>query len=190
MAPMIDDDFIGTLSDSDEVSDEEALVRSIPSVNGTKRKLDVKKQSAVKKQKTDNEPKGDEDVDSDFEFGLEAGLAQLDDYEAFVGDVDLSSRRAIDIDAIAARRRHRLAADDFEEGKDEEQSEDSFDRLGGGADMAEEEEEESGSEDESTSIQSANDAEDEDGERITVSTTSRKTPARSVPQNVWKFEFA
>ena len=55
MAPMLDDDLVGTLSDSDVISDEDQVAEE-PTVerNSKKRKLESQKQSAVKKQKKED----------------------------------------------------------------------------------------------------------------------------------------
>lgn len=146
MAPLLDDgDFIGTLSDNDVVSDDEALPPAVePSTKSTKRKRESKKQSAVKKQKTTengDQQEEDEDVDSDFEFGLEDGTSMLDDYAAFVGDGIAGTKKAFDVEAAAARRGHHVHSapeaevDLQEEARDDEESEASFDGFGGGADM-------------------------------------------------------
>ena len=149
MAPfMDDDDFIGTLSDHEVLSDEESGNQGPPpAINGAKRKRGNKKQSAAKKRKTseDEEDERDEDVDSDFEFGLEDGNTMLDDYEAFVGDDFVGSKKTFDVDAAAARRIEMPLSD--EEGGQNEQddmSEASIDGFGGGADMGEDENGEEG----------------------------------------------
>ncbi|KAK3686740.1 nucleolar DEAD-box protein required for synthesis of 60S ribosomal subunit [Vermiconidia calcicola] len=148
MAPIVeDDDFVGTLSDNDLVSDEEV---EVPATNGTKRKRETKKQSAVKKQKKDTDENGekvDEDVDSEFEFGLEDGITALDDYEAFVGDGSQAPKKAIDVDDIVARRRKVEDIEPVSESdgseidgeEDGEESEASFGGFGAGADLGENE---------------------------------------------------
>lgn len=156
MAPfmMEDDDFVGTLSDADFVSDEES--EAPPTLlSGTKRKRDTpKKQGAVKKQKQSEkqaqaeeaaeEVQVDGDVDSEFEFGLEdgrsGGLQDLDGLGA-EGEVD-------GIDELVARRQKKPDfADDavedeghssIEEEAEEEDSEGEFDGFGAGADLGEE----------------------------------------------------
>lgn len=97
MAPMIEDDFVPTLSDADDVSDEEVEVaQTVPQPsNGTKRKReDKKKASAVKKQKkaaddgdaadvSDGAGDRDSDMLSDFEFDNTERAAALGDFDGW-----------------------------------------------------------------------------------------------------------
>ena len=151
MAPLMDD-FVGTLSDSDDVPDELNDSPS-PIANGTKRKREaLKAQSAVKKQKTVALPNGtaaeeeenDSDVDSDFEFGLDDGADVLEDYEALVGD-RVPAKKGVDVEDIVARRRKFVEpVEDDEESALEavehrDESDDGFEGFGAGADMTAEE---------------------------------------------------
>ena len=154
MAPLLDD-FVGTLSDSDEISDEPVDSPS-PVSNGSKRKREIPKaQSSVKKQKksapvenvdVDGDEEDDE-VDSDFEFGLDDGADVLEDYEALLGDRVLA-KKGVDIEEIVARRKKEIEApasdEQLDESEDlslEEQSDEEFDGFGAGADLADEDEE-------------------------------------------------
>nr|POE72952.1 atp-dependent rna helicase drs1 [Quercus suber] len=117
MAPMMDDDFVGTLSDADDVSDGDNEVASdLPSQAGTKkRKRDDKKQTAVKKQKkventpeeVDENKEKDDDMLSDFEFESTDRAAHLEDFDGWaINDNKVAEvNGAMDIDAIVARRR-------------------------------------------------------------------------------------
>ena len=161
MAPLMDD-FVGTLSDSDEVSDEEVKSPSHAS-NGTKRKREVPRaQDAVKKQKiapvvTDTTVDGsdeDDDVDSEFEFGLDDGADVLEDYATLIGD-HAPTKKGVDLEEIVARRRIRRdiepvegesEADELEDepeaGNLSDESDDEFDGFGAGVDLAEENDDE------------------------------------------------
>ena len=148
MAPLLDeDDFITTVSDDEAISDEENSARGSPA-SGTKRKREPKKpQSTVKKQKIAfdedaEQDKADDDVDSEFEFGLEDGTAVLEDYEALVGD-RVPVKRGVDVEDIVARRRKTEddvgSVDDDEDYDSEARSEESLEGFGAGADIADEE---------------------------------------------------
>ncbi len=152
MAPLLDDDgFVGTLSDQDYISDEVTYGDALlPPTNGTKRKRKNPKKSAVKKQKV--EDKEEEDVDSDFEFGLEDDTAHLDDYEAFVGTGANPGKPSTDIEAKAARWK---PPPQLEPSESDEGSEASSDGFGAGADMGDESE---AGEDESEPDSTAEDA--------------------------------
>ena len=182
MAPLMDD-FVGTLSDSDQVSDEETRSPS-PITNGTKRKREVPKaQSAVKKQKTAVPPKGnaadgeehDSDVDSDFEFGLDDGADVLEDYEALVGD-RVPVKKGVDVEDIVARRRK--IAEPVEEdeqsvsetGEGSDESDDEFEGFGAGADLAAEEDDLNQVNGEHTSDDSGSDAAKDGDEDLAVPT--------------------
>ncbi|KAK3057534.1 nucleolar DEAD-box protein required for synthesis of 60S ribosomal subunit [Extremus antarcticus] len=167
MAPfMDDDDFVGTVSDNDLVSDEEHVA---PTEQGAKRKREARKQHPVKKQKQGNgDAAEEEDIDSEFEFGMEDATANLYDYEALLGDSGLGNKKAVDVDDIVARRKKTQDVDaDPDSGTDdgdgeeddelEEGSEGSFDGFGAGADPADEED---GANDADSQAQS--DAEEED----------------------------
>jgi ATP-dependent RNA helicase DDX27 len=86
MAPMIEDDFVLTLSDADEISDEEVQAAKV-----SKRKRDepTKKQSSVKKRKTSDEQvevereDKDSDLESDFEFDNSDSKAVLGGFDGF-----------------------------------------------------------------------------------------------------------
>ena len=156
------DDFVGTLSDSDKVSDEEVKSPSHAS-NGTKRKREVPRaQDAVKKQKiapvvTDTTVDGsdeDDDVDSEFEFGLDDGADVLEDYATLIGD-HAPTKKGVDLEEIVARRRIRRdiepvegesEADELEDepeaGNLSDESDDEFDGFGAGVDLAEENDDE------------------------------------------------
>ncbi|KAK4505780.1 hypothetical protein PRZ48_003745 [Zasmidium cellare] len=115
------DDLIGTLSDADDISDEESeeVVEVAP--KGTKRKRETKEQSSVKKQKEDK----DEDLDSEFEFENEAGPAELDDLDAWASAGNAYDR----ISEIVSRRKPKQPEpveedSDAEEGASDEESED------------------------------------------------------------------
>ncbi|KAK5166678.1 nucleolar DEAD-box protein required for synthesis of 60S ribosomal subunit [Saxophila tyrrhenica] len=154
MAPfMDDDDFVGTLSDNDVVSDEELAT---PKEQGTKRKRETPKQRPVKKQKQKQDNGGDaeeEDMDSEFEFGMEDGTAVLDDYETLLGGSGQGNKKAIDVDDIVARRKQTQDAEaehaSSDSGSSDEEddedidgaSETSFDGFGAGANIGEEDDE-------------------------------------------------
>lgn len=159
MAPfmMQEDDFVGTLSDSDYVSDEAVESAQAPQPSNKRKRDEKTKQSAVKRQKkgqsaeqpgqetADNDV--DSDVDSEFEFGLEDGTVDLRDLDGSGADGEIDG-----IDELVARRRKRsddeggASADgessDAEVGveDDDEVSEDELDGFGGGAHMGEEDE--------------------------------------------------
>jgi len=86
MAPVIEDDFVLTLSDNDEIPDdelEESEVEASPKPS-LKRKRADKAQSAVKKLKGEKEAgEEDEGILSDFEFddGRAADLADFDGWD-------------------------------------------------------------------------------------------------------------
>ncbi|TKA81038.1 hypothetical protein B0A55_02496 [Friedmanniomyces simplex] len=86
MAPIIVDDFVLTLSDDDDLPDEELEDSETEVVaeptKGNKRKRAETKQSAVKKLKAGGD-EGDEGILSDFEFddGRAADLADFDGWE-------------------------------------------------------------------------------------------------------------
>ena len=178
MAPLMmdEDDFVGTLSDADLLSDEESA--SPPPPSGLKRKREVpKKQGAVKKQKKKQDQAedekleqsvhDDEDVDSEFEFGLEDGtVGDLQDLDGLGADSEIDG-----IDELVARRQKRgetsdedaeedegLGSDDEAEGED---SEGEFDGFGAGADMGEDGADEEDAESESEAEAGAADEEDE-----------------------------
>jgi len=127
MAPMIEDDFVLTLSDADNVSDEGAEepepANAPKAANGTKRKRDEKKQSAVKKRKQDtqdaDEDRDDKDKDSDlaseFEFDNLDRTAALGDFDGWAmngsGPVNGPQRKIADIDDIVARRSGQTGVD-------------------------------------------------------------------------------
>lgn len=149
---MQDEDFVGTLSDDDLVSDE--ALEQAPSQPSSKRKRETSKaQRAVKKQRKETQASDelseqkaeDEDVDSEFEFGLEDGTAGgLQDLGGSGADGEIDG-----IDELVARRRSTrdsAGADmDMENGEDPtlygeveaEDSEGDFDGFGAGADMDE-----------------------------------------------------
>lgn len=145
MAPfMDDDDFIGTLSDNDAVSDEDGTPPS--PVQGAKRKRDIKKQSAVKKQKTGNVEEDEEDVekasdvDSEFDFGLEDPTAALDDWDAFEMGDNYGGKKTVDVDELIARRRkapEEPLEQEEQAGGDTDGSD--FEGFGAGADLGEDE---------------------------------------------------
>ena len=167
MAPLMeDDDFVGTLSDNDQISDEDTA--SPPPTNGAKRKRESKKQNAVKKQKVDSDEaeERDEDVDSEFEFGLEDGTAVLDDYEALVGDRVPAAKRGVDVDEIVARRMRTEDVEEDEETEDDGEkdssgSDDEFEGFGAGADLGDEADGVDSAEESDSEAESA-DAEDDD----------------------------
>ena len=140
MAPLMDDDdFVGTLSDNDQISDEEDVFPQ--PTNGTKRKWEEsRKQRPVKKQKNDSSNTGNDDVDSDFEFGLEDGTAELDDFEELVGDQGPGAKKGVDVEEIVARRRRVEELEEENEASaessvdEEEESEEKFGGFGPGAD--------------------------------------------------------
>ncbi|KAK0320360.1 nucleolar DEAD-box protein required for synthesis of 60S ribosomal subunit [Friedmanniomyces endolithicus] len=86
MASGFVDDFVLTLSDDDDVPDDELEESEVDTLielsNGHKRKRAETKQSAVKKHKSDNDG-GDEGILSDFEFddGRVADLADFDGWD-------------------------------------------------------------------------------------------------------------
>lgn len=182
MAPLMDD-FVGTLSDSDEVPDEETSSPS-PVTNGTKRKRELPKaQSAVKKQKTTTIPNGhavddeehDSDVDSEFEFGLDDGADVLEDYEALIGD-RIPAKKGVDVEDIVARRRKTVEPIVNEEESDVEleehvdESDDDFEGFGGGADLTVEEEDGNQLDEEHTSDDAESDAAEDVDEDVAAPT--------------------
>jgi ATP-dependent RNA helicase DDX27 len=173
------DDFIGTLSDSDQVSDEE-LASPSPPVNGTKRKREVSRtQSVVKKQKTsppteESVAEGedeDNDVDSDFEFGLDDGADVLEDYEALLGD-RVPAKKGVDVEEIVARRRKGVEPTESDEEADSaprnlsDESDGEFEGFGAGAALAQEVDDEDEVNGESASEGSEADGADDKGEDI------------------------
>ena len=166
---MPDDDFVGTLSD-DDISDEATELA------GGKRKredLGVKRGGGKKQKKQhvapaeDERTEADEDLDSEFEFGLEDGTVDnLRDIVSGADEVD-------GIDELVARRQkrsdevHEDEGDGGETGSEDEiedeESEGDFDGFGAGADMGEDEAE-AGSEPGSNEGQDAGATEGEDEE--------------------------
>ena len=134
MAPIIEDDFVPTLSDSDAISDEE--VEDVPkapqSTSGAKRKREEKKQTAVKKQKKaeavdnddDEQDVGEKDSDilSDFEFDNSERTAALGDFDGWAagGNDDVDP-----INKIVGRRLGKadIVVDDVASPEDEESEE-------------------------------------------------------------------
>ena len=183
MAPFIEnDDFVGTVSDNDDISDEEAvsLIAASPKESKKRERDEVgrKKQSAVKKQKigvedSDEEDRGERknsDVDSEFEFGVEDGTSALFDYETLVGDGPIRvGQKSVDVEDILARHRQDHEQDADSEISDEvEQSEEEFGGFGGGADMRE-----VSGDDEATS--------DQDDESIGSGTAEDEVDGQEVP---------
>nr|POE86613.1 atp-dependent rna helicase drs1 [Quercus suber] len=131
MAPMMDDDFVGTLSDADNVSDGGNEVEPELSLVGTKRKRDTKKQTAVKKQKKveiapvdlHEQKEKDDDMLSDFEFENVDRAADLGDFDGWAirGDDITKADGAMDIDAIVARRRGIITKPDLEFAESEDE---------------------------------------------------------------------
>ncbi|KAK3114691.1 nucleolar DEAD-box protein required for synthesis of 60S ribosomal subunit [Teratosphaeriaceae sp. CCFEE 6253] len=123
MAPMMDDDFVLTLSDHEEAVDDDELEESEPEAapapaNGKKRKREEKKGGAVKKRKPDGANGEEEGILLDFEFddGRAADLADFDGWEVSGNGTD-------SIAEIVARRtggQSDGAAADVEKDDDEE----------------------------------------------------------------------
>jgi ATP-dependent RNA helicase DDX27 len=172
------DDFVGTLSDSDEIPDEGT--ESPPATaNGAKRKREAPKaQGAVKKQKitfliNDTAVDGaddDDDVDPEFEFGLDDGADVLEDYAALIGD-QAPTKKGVDVEEIVARMRKDADPVEGKSGSEEseedseavdinDESDDEFEGFGMGADPAEEdneaEKDDSIDEDEANAVNSKN----------------------------------
>ena len=166
MAPWLeDDDFVGTLSDSDQVSDEaDAAQAQVPAKDDTKkRKRAPSKQSAVKKQRRDegqtDHVDEEGDVDSEFDFGLEDGSTALEDYAALIGDRVPESKKAFDVEASVARRGFNVPVQ--QDGEADQESEASFDGFGGGADVEEEGNEEARSDQDRSESESGNEVAEE-----------------------------
>ncbi|KAF2769421.1 DEAD-domain-containing protein, partial [Teratosphaeria nubilosa] len=127
MAPLLDPDFVGTLSDND-VSDEEVEIAEDEQPKSNKRKRESTSTSAGKKQKKGVAQEVDEivtgtddanDLDSDFEFDQEDRVAALGDFDGWVGAADDR------VDAIVARRMGKAgkgaeSEDEWESGDEEE----------------------------------------------------------------------
>ncbi|KAF4547556.1 ATP-dependent RNA helicase drs1-like protein [Elsinoe fawcettii] len=117
---ILDDDFVGTIYDDDAIplEDEEVPVSEDdqPKINGNKRKRDEPQKSRKKQKKAalaeDEETRpvkdsADGEIESDFDFAIEDGLADFED-EQWVGgakDDDLGTRTIDDI--VAARKKTR-----------------------------------------------------------------------------------
>ncbi|CAK3803733.1 ATP-dependent RNA helicase drs1 [Lecanosticta acicola] len=116
------DDLVGTISDADDISDEETeVVEVVPQTKTKKRKRgDAGQQKAVKKQKEDVDR--DSDFDSDFGFENEDG-AGFEDLDAWTTQ-DAGQAQAGDIDAIVARRKGGKTDDLESEDSDDEEEED------------------------------------------------------------------
>ncbi|KAK5116427.1 nucleolar DEAD-box protein required for synthesis of 60S ribosomal subunit [Meristemomyces frigidus] len=134
MPLLIEDDFVPTLSDNDDISDEEAedvvAAEDEASIQSNKRKRETSsKQGAVKKlkQAQDGETREDKDSDleSEFEFENEAA-ADLGDFDGWVMQENGEDRIA----EIVRRKQGKngkvadakVAGDDDEEDEDEEVS--------------------------------------------------------------------
>lgn len=178
MAPsrLLDDDFVPTIYDDDAAAfDEEEEVPvsedekvTAPKANGKKRKRDDteksrKKQKQSKKQDdTDEEVEKEEkstadgEIDPDFDFQFEEGIADFDDDLWANGDKqDGLGTRSID-DIVAARKQLKKQADEEAEEEDGEQDQDvdlsdeellADDAFGMGAGSADEEDDEAASQD-------------------------------------------
>ncbi|KXT12585.1 hypothetical protein AC579_2105 [Pseudocercospora musae] len=99
------DDLVGTLSDDDEIPDEEISGEEVVEVapKGKKRKREEKReQSPVKKQKDDTDAK-DPDLNPNFEFESAGGSAALDDLDIWAQGGSTAAQD--NIDAIIARKR-------------------------------------------------------------------------------------
>ncbi|EME86345.1 uncharacterized protein MYCFIDRAFT_202484 [Pseudocercospora fijiensis CIRAD86] len=102
------DDLVGTLSDGDNISDEEISEEEEEEVvevapKGKKRKREEKReQSPVKKQKDDTDAK-DPDLNPNFEFESAGGSAALDDLDIWAQSGSTAAQD--NIDAIIARKR-------------------------------------------------------------------------------------
>ncbi|KXT06612.1 hypothetical protein AC578_8569 [Pseudocercospora eumusae] len=182
------DDLVGTLSDDDDIPDEEISEAEVVEVapKGKKRKREEKReQSAVKKQKEDTDAR-DPDLDPNFEFESAGGSAALDDLDIWAQSGSTAAQD--NIDAIIARKRDakkdakKAAAEevaDFGEDLEEEEPVSDEDSEGADSDEGEfstaiefgdgevdgESEEEGGSDDEDNEgkvIGSAEDDEDTD----------------------------
>lgn len=173
MAPRVNntgfDDLITTISDNDDVSDEGSESGGSTQGRGTKRKRQTKDGNAVKKLKKSNDAtedaNNDEDVDSEFEFGLEDGTADLDGYETLLG----AGKAISGPDSLeAALRRRGIGLEEVNGGISDavmdEESEDDSEGFGAGADLTEEDAEESGSRPGSDESDNENDEQEENDE--------------------------
>ena len=143
---MAADDLILTLSDADEISDEESEVGEedeeeeaspLPAQLGTKRKRNVEQQSPVKRSRAENVNNGDADEDlfSDFEFqngGADADAAEeLGDFDGWMLNDNLHAKdrkNGVDIEALVARRK--VQNRDSEDSEDSENEiDEEFDEL-------------------------------------------------------------
>ena len=145
MAPIFEDDFVGTLSDADDISDEEveAPVVPLPIANtASKRKREEKKSSAVKKRKTASVDEAspavqvigtgedDDDMLSDFEFENADKTGELGGFDGWDVAEDVDGGAEVggpDLDAIIARRRRVSNKTAEQQVRDDEDDEDEQD---------------------------------------------------------------
>ncbi|KAH9825503.1 ATP-dependent RNA helicase drs1-like [Teratosphaeria destructans] len=159
MAPLLDPDFVGTLSD-DDVSDEEAEVER------PKRKRGSTGGGAVKRLKMDVASGADgggdgDDLDSEFEFDQEGRVVALGDFEGWGGAVEDR------VDTIVARRMGGLGGvEGEEESAEEEEEEEEEADLGelGQSDVEEEIDVGHGHYDEESDAESAAEEQDDDAD--------------------------
>ncbi|KAG8630421.1 hypothetical protein KVT40_002040 [Elsinoe batatas] len=135
MAPskIVDDDFVGTIYDDDAIplEDEEVPISEDdrPQTNGKKRKREDASKSRKKQKKAAIEQEdpvrsvkdeADGEIESDFEFQIEDGIADFDDEQWAVGvkDSDLGTRTIDEI--VAARKQNNGINVEEEEAQDEE----------------------------------------------------------------------
>lgn len=176
--PDYDDDFIGTLSDDDAVPDEESQEVAAPAPTPKRKREAPKKQSAVKKQKKDvqtvddvpERPREDEDVDSEFEFGLEdgtVGLQDLDDAEGEIDGIDalVAQRQKQKVDTSESKPGEEASESEEDDVQIDASSDDELDGFGAGADMGEDAAEDSDAESDEERQGGASD-EDEDEKAI------------------------
>ncbi|KAF2222467.1 P-loop containing nucleoside triphosphate hydrolase protein [Elsinoe ampelina] len=161
MAPskILDDDFVGTIYDDDAIplEDEEVPVSEDdqPQTNGKKRKREdapksrkKQKKAAIQEEESLRPAKDEADgeIESDFDFQIEDGIADFDDeqWAAGIKDSDLGTRTIDEI--VAARKQNGGINTEEEEAQDGEVdlSDEELladDAFGMGAESADEEDE-------------------------------------------------
>lgn len=125
------DDLVGTLSDRDDIpddedEDEDEVVEV--TIKAKKRKREEGREpSPVKKQKGNTSREQDADLDPSFEFENAGGAAALDDLDTWAHSGSTAAQDSIDV-IIARKRRQRGSAKDAEiaqgSGSDEDLDED------------------------------------------------------------------
>ena len=183
MARRIEDDFVGTLSDNDDIPDEEvqSSPELVPQTNGTKRKREpAKKATAVKKRKTeevgaekdiDDAEDEEGDIEADFTFDDQQNAA-LGDFAGWDGEAEeeedvvmriVKRKQAKAVKAVENRSSDEDEDEDSdveEAGVDHEDDEASIDGFGNGVDV--EDAGEGASDGEAAEVNSAEDDSDDE----------------------------